>query len=89
MRIARRDLRLYGRTPGCWRCIGIGKKIGNTNKGHSEECRLRFDTEWQEAEAPKYNLIKQMLEPDTELATMNLAALISMTDIANELNHHN
>ena len=58
-------------------------------KKHSEECRLRFCTERQEAENPKYNLVNTCSSPIPKFATMNLAALIYMTDIDNELNQHN
>ena len=75
-RITAKDHRLYGHTAGCPRCEDLIRKKHDTNKQHSDECRLGFYMAWQQNKDPKYELIRHLFEPDAaqrdELGTVEI-----------------
>ena len=64
VRIANRDLTLYGYTLGCPRCNDLEHGKSKTHKEHSDECRLRMYLAWQTNEDNKFNAVRHILEPD-------------------------
>ena len=67
MKITNRDLRLYGYTAGCERCESLLRNPDIQSwmhRHHSDECRLKMYLSWKEAEDPKWDAVKHLVEPD-------------------------
>ena len=62
-RITGRDLRLYGYHPGCPKCDDL-QNYGKSYRYHNDECKLRLYLAFKEADDPKYQRVKELIEPD-------------------------
>ena len=62
-KITFKDLDKYGYSDNCRRCRDLQRGIQNPCKDHSDECRLRMYLAWKEAGDPKWNDVREIVEP--------------------------
>ena len=68
IRITRADLRKYGYTSHCHRCLDIEAGAYGTKAHHSDECRLRIDLEYYENSDKKWRDVKGQLSREAKPA---------------------
>ena len=64
IRITRADLNSYGYSPGCPRCNDLRSGKIHSNSNHTEECRYRIYSEWENNRNPKWLKAKTELGID-------------------------
>ena len=66
LRITNADLRRFGHTDNCPKCQDLEAGLMKTKKVHNDECRLRMYLAYREANHPKWQHVRHLIEGSDE-----------------------
>ena len=61
IRITMKDLKKYGFSPGCPRCLDLEAGFHQTRRNHSDTCRLRMYSQFYEHNDPKWKAVESQI----------------------------
>ena len=59
IRVTKKDLEKYGFSPNCPRCEAIQRGVVDPQQHHTEDCRFRIYSEWEQHNDPKWKLLSK------------------------------
>ena len=66
IRITLKDLRHYGFSEGCPRCLDLQAGCYRTDRHHNDPCRLRLYLAYKDANSAKWRRVRHLIDPEPD-----------------------